>query len=246
MKKKTNKYKVKYSKIESAKEFFKGKKPAPSGLIITFGQRGSGKTTMIAKDYLKWLKKDNAIYNDFYSNTEFKLKTKETHYLDLEHYKFTDYIEQNKITKKYGAFTDPTERGLEDTPYKIRGNCIIEIDELGIIANSRDYKNFPKELIHFIKILRKLGILFKANSQTYDIDKQMRLGASDLRLMTKIGYWTISRKIKKYIAINESKDDNGNAESQIVDRVEFASILEKDAIKITFIPFYTKIYDSFM
>lgn len=237
--------KIHYSKFRSFFDFSRSKKPAPSGLVISFGNRGSGKTTNIAKDYLKWLKKDFKKYHSFYSNVEFNIVNDNCFYLDLEHYKFTDYIIQNSLTRKYQAFTDPRERGLADTPFKISGNCIIELDELGIIANSRDYKNFPKELIHLIKILRKMGILFKANSQNYDIDKQLRMGASELRLNRKIINWTISRKINKFIAINDSTDSNGNAESQIVDKVEFAKLFEKDSVKITFIPFYTNLYDSF-
>lgn len=233
--------KINYSKINSYKHFISDKRPAPSGLVITFGSRGVGKTTIIAKDYYNWLKKDHIIYKQFFSNVQFNIDDPNYKYLDLEHYNFTDYIASTPITRKYKAFTSPIQRGLPDTPFKIEGNCIIEIDELGIIANSRDYKSFPKELIHFIKILRKLGIMFKANSQSYDIDKQLRLGASELRLMTKTLDFNVSRRINKFIAINEGKDSNGNAESQIVDRVEFASILQKDSLKITFIPFYSMI-----
>lgn len=231
---------VKYKKFRSWLNFHKQKKPAPSGLIITFGARGSGKSATIAKRYLKWLRKEQSVYKGFYSNIEFTIPNPNSHYLDLENHKITDYFDpDDPAIKKYKVSTYDFMNPVE---FFISRDSIICLDELGIIANSRDYANFPKEFIHLIKILRKLGILMLANSQNYDIDKQLRLGASDLRLQKKIVNLSYSRKIKKWIDI--SKDSN-SAESQIVDQVDFANIFEKDAIQLTYIPFYAALYDSF-
>lgn len=231
------KRRVKYSKISSWKRFYSTPRMAPSGLIIIFGNRGSGKSATIAKRYLKWLKNETHIYKNFYSNIEFNVSHEGSRYLDLEKHKFTDYIIDNELTRKYRAFTRDSI-----TEFYIEPNSIVCLDELGIIANSRDFANFPKEFIHMIKILRKLGILLIANSQNYDIDKQLRLGASELRLQKKIGNLSYSRKINKFIDIAEN---NVSAESQIVDKIEFASILEKNAIQLTFIPFYSSMYDTY-
>lgn len=228
--------KIKYSKLKSWRKFIKSPRMAPSGLIIIFGNRGSGKSATIAKRYFKWLKKDIKTYHNFYSNIEFNIEHENSHFLDLENHLFTDYIVQNDLTRKYQAYTDAI------TPFKIMPNSIVALDELGIIANSRDFKSFPKEFIHLIKILRKLGILLIANSQNYDIDKQLRLGASELRLQKKIMNLSYSRKINKYIDINNT---DANAESQIVDKVEFAGLFEKNAIQFTYIPFYSSLYDTY-
>lgn len=161
-------------------------------------------------------------------------------HLDLSNHKVTDYLDpQDPVISRYHCSTyDP----LKPVPFFIQRNSIICLDELGIIAHSRDYANFPKEFVTYVKLLRKLGMLVLGNSQNYDIDKQLRLAASDLRLQKKIINLSYSRKIKKWIDI--SKDSN-SAESQIVDQVDFASIFEKDAIQLTYIPYYAELYDSF-
>ena len=249
---KRNKTKITYSKFESLKHFIFGKKQALSGLIISFGNRGSGKSTDIAKDEFLWEKKVKGYksYTDFYSNVKINTNNPNYHYLDLIHYKITDYLPLNEKTKNGKLIPiDPktNEYIIVDTPFKINENSIIELDELGIVAHARNYKQFPQEFIFFVKYLRKLGILMKANSQSYDIDKTLREGASDLRLKRKFLFWSISRKINKKIVCSDSKDKNGvyTAESQIHDELSFAPILTKGALNVTFIPFYTDRFNSF-
>lgn len=249
------KNKVKYSKLKSWIDFYKSKKPLPSGLIICFGARGSGKSTDIAKDELNWekQKKEFKGYTDFYTNVYINTHNPHYHYLDLVNYKLTDYIPINDKTNNARCFTNPmidnkgNLTGLADTPFKINENSIIELDELGIVAHSRDFKNFPLEFVRFIKYLRKLGILMKANSQSYDIDKTIREGASELRLKRKIGHFSISRLILKKIVVDNKNDKiNQTAENQIHDELKFANILTPHWLKITFIPFYTNRFNSFI
>lgn len=243
-KKKINNIDIKYSKIRSALNYFKSNIPAPSGLIITFGSRGSGKSTDIAKDFYRWKTKhkDYKSYNDFYTNIYINTTDEHYHYLDLVNYKITDYMPINDKTKKGQCYTEPKT----PTPFKINENSIICIDELGIFAHSRDFKNFPKEFIHLVKYLRKLGILLKANSQSYDIDKTLREGASDLRLKRKLINLSFSRRINKKIVCDNPSDTPGiTAEQQIHDELTFASILSKGGIEFTYIPFYTDLFNSF-
>lgn len=241
----------KYSKFRSLINYFKGNKQASSGLVIIFGNRGCGKSTDIAKDELNWelKKKEFKSYTDFYTNVEIKTNNPNYHHLDLIHYDLTDYIPINEKTINGKLIKRNKEGKLINvkTPFKINENSIIEIDELGIIAHSRNYKEFPKEFIYFVKYLRKLGILMIANSQTYDIDKTLRQGASDLRLKKKIIYWSFSRQIRKRIVCSTAKENKYNykAEEQIHDELDFMPIIIPGAIKITFIPFYTDRFDSF-
>lgn len=245
------KVKIKYSKLNSFKHFIFGKKQAPSGLIIEFGNRGSGKSTDIAKDELLWEKrsKEFSTYTDFYSNVRINTTNPNYHYIDLVKYNFIDYFPLNDKTKN--ARMIPKDKNgdyvVVDTPFKFNENSIIELDELGIIAHNRDFKSFPQEFKNFVKYLRKLGILMKANSQSYDIDKTLREGASDLRLKRKFLFWSISRKILKKIVCSDSKNKTTivTAEQQIHDELKFAPIFVKNAIHLTFIPFYTDRFNSF-
>ena len=127
-------------RLLSIYHYFSKRKQAPSGLIISFGNRGVGKSTNIAKDYYKWLKKDYKLYKHFYSNIELKQYNDYYHYLDLNTYDITDYMPRNSKTIRGRCYTDPTKKGLPDTPFKIEENSIIEIDELGIAYHNRDWK----------------------------------------------------------------------------------------------------------
>lgn len=249
MKKKEKIYPL-IDQLKSIKNYYFKKKQAPSGLIISFGNRGVGKSTNIAKDYYKWLKKDHKQYTHFYSNVELKKYNDNYHYLDLNKYYLTDYIPITEKTINGRCYTDPTTRKdkygnyLTDTPFKIEENSIIELDELGIISHNRDWKNTPQEFKNLIKYLRKLGILFKANSQEYDIDVVIRRGANELRMMKKIGNINISRLYNKKITIKKAEESQ-NAESQIVDEITPGIIILPGVVKLTYIPKYTDLFDSF-
>lgn len=230
-----------YSKFKSFLNFFKPKDVSPSGLVIMFGNRGKGKSTDIAKRYhqlYKLRKKGKCPYRYFYTNLRmYNVDPDFYRYLDLNSFDFTNYL--GDIMKDYGCICD-----RKYTPYQIEKNSFICIDELGLIYHNRDYKSFPREFTKFVKLIRKFGIYMVGYSQAFDIDKAIRTSSNELYLMNRIGHLTISRLIKKYIGINE-KDENGNSDSQIADKVKFAGIFEKGSILFTYIPFYTDYFNSF-
>lgn len=230
-----------YSKFKSWLNFFRKKNVSPSGLIICFGNRGKGKSTDIAKRYhqlAKLRKKGKCPYKYFYTNLKmYNVDTTFYRYLDLNNYDFTNYL--GDIMRNYGCICDS-----KDLPFTIEKNSYICIDELGLIYHNRDYKSFPREFTKFVKLIRKFGIYMVGYSQAFDIDKAIRTSSNELYLMNRIGHITYSRLIKKYIGVNE-KDENGNQDSQIADKVKFAGIFEKDSIKFTYIPFYTDYFNSF-
>lgn len=233
--------KGKYSKLKSSLNFFKPKNVSPSGLIIMFGNRGKGKSTDIAKRYhklYKLRKKGKCPYKYFYTNLKmYNVDPEFYRYLDLNNFDFINYL--GDIMSDYGCICD-----RKFTPYRIEKNSYICIDELGLIFHNREYKTFPKEFTKFVKLIRKFGIYMVGYSQAFDIDKAIRTSSNELYLMNRIGHITFSRLIKKYIGVNE-KDENGNSDSQIADKVKFSSIFEKGSILLTYIPFYTDYFNSF-
>lgn len=241
------KIKTGYSKFKSFINFHKFKKHYPSGLIIMFGQRGTGKSTDIAKQFYQEYKKHlkgKSCYSNFYTNVKLYPPHNEDgfyKYLDLNKFKFTDYI--NPDFSQYDISTYDT---AEDKPeFTITKNAYICLDELGIIAQNRDYKNFPKQFTNYVKLLRHYGIFMVAYSQAYDIDKSLRTGANDLYLMRKFFNLTCSLKLKKIISVNTDKDNNQDADSQIMDKIKFCSPLLPSSWKITYIPLYTDLFDSY-
>lgn len=243
-----------YSKFESFKNYFKSSTPSPSGMIILFGSRGVGKSTDIAKreHKLEMLrKKGKCPYDKFYSNLKFERADPDfCYYLDLNKYRFTDYIDPSISSYKISTYgvveklKDGTIVNDHKPPFTIGKNCYICLDELGVLYQNRDYKNFPKEFTSYIKFLRHFGVYFVCYSQAYDIDKSLRTGANELYLLRRLSHITFGRKLKKYIAVAD-KDEENNADSQICDRIEFCSIFEAGSLTFTYIPFYTDKFNSY-
>lgn len=228
-------------KINSLFLYFKTKKPSPSGSIIKFGSRGCGKSTDIAKSFYKYdlqCKNNKQKYDNFYTNVLINTTNPNYHYLDLINYTFTDYISPNLSNKYKGFYTNA------NTPFKIQRNSIIFIDELGLLYSNRSWKDFPKEFTKFNRLIRHFGIMLVMYSQAYDIDKSLRTNSNELYLLNRIGVFTISRRIKKYIGVTD-KDDQNNSDSQICDKIELCGLLEPHSLSFTFIPFYIYLFNSF-
>lgn len=121
---------------------------------------------------------------------------------------------------------------------------MILIDEPNLLWDNRTFKD--KSRINVIEWFRLYGhnqVNVKFYTQTFDVDKKLRYLASDIYLVQKFfGTISICRRLKKNITIKESAMD---AESQIVDELKFVPIFYPGSLRITFIPKWTKYFDSF-
>lgn len=122
----------------------------------------------------------------------------------------------------------------------------LEIDEISLWYDNRSWKKNHEKNEEFVKLLRSaghLGLTINMYSQDYSVDKRIRqlcdaiyIGKKYLRVIT------VWRRLKKEIAIKESAID---AESQIVDSINFTPWWMPGSIKITWIPRYVGYFDSF-
>lgn len=122
----------------------------------------------------------------------------------------------------------------------------IEIDEISMWYDNRAWKQNQQKNADFVRWLRSTGHLnltVNMYSQDYSVDKRIRqlcdaiyIGKKYLRVIT------VWRRLKKQIAIKDSALD---AESQIVDSLDFTPWWMPGSIKITWIPKYIGWFDSF-
>lgn len=124
------------------------------------------------------------------------------------------------------------------------------IDEAGIEYNNRRFKTLPQFTIAWFKKHRHYMCDVDIFSQSWeDMDVTLRRLATELWYMKKIGPWTLSRRVYKFVMVDQTTH-------QITDGYKFANMawlliwplqlgwpfLPK--FKLTFRPFYYRFFDS--
>lgn len=115
----------------------------------------------------------------------------------------------------------------------------VYIDEFGLIANSRDFKSFPKELRKWFKFLRQSRCKVTIFSQAPDIDKSVRDLCHEYSLLRRVGPFVFEFDVSKNIDVGEDQDGNG----QLVDNYFKTGIL--GGMHIHYLPRYFGLWKSF-
>lgn len=123
-------------------------------------------------------------------------------------------------------------------------HSLVLIDEVGMIWDNRDFKNFATSVRDWFKLQRHYQCKVYLFSQSFDIDKKLRDLTDGLYLcQTKARVITWAKRIHRKIVLTESESDR---ESRISENLEFDSILSWPfgGRILTFIPKYAKYFDS--
>lgn len=115
----------------------------------------------------------------------------------------------------------------------------VYIDEFGLIANSRDFKSFPKELRRWFKFARQSRIKLTIFSQAPDIDKSVRDLCHSYSLLRRIGPFVFEFDVTKNIDVGSDQDGNG----QLVDSYAKLGIL--GGMHIHYLPKYFGLWESY-
>lgn len=122
-------------------------------------------------------------------------------------------------------------------------SCIF-IDEVGMIWDNRDFKNFKSSVRDWFKFQRHNRCKVYLFSQTFDIDKKLRDLTDSMYLLTcKFRVFSYGKKISKCIVLNKS---SAEAPSNIAEDLEFESALFffLGTRTLTFIPKWSNRFDS--
>lgn len=130
--------------------------------------------------------------------------------------------------------------------YAFPPESVIFIDEVGMVWDNRNYKNFKSSVRDYFKLQRHYKNKVYLFSQTFDVDVKLRNLTDAMYLCTcHFGFISIARKIKRDIMIVEA---TGESESRIADSLEFVpiwlSLFGAGSVIITFIPKYARYFDS--
>lgn len=122
---------------------------------------------------------------------------------------------------------------------------VIIVDEVGMIWDNRGFKSFPTEVRDYFKLQRHYKHVVILASQTFDVDKKIRDLADEMYLVTKkFRVFSYAKKILRQTVLVEA---TGQSPSKIDENLVFDSLLLfwAGSRKFTFIPKYTKYFDSF-
>lgn len=124
---------------------------------------------------------------------------------------------------------------------------IVLIDEVGMIWDNRQYKNFRTDVRDWFKLQRHNRVTVYLFSQTFDVDVKLRNLTDSMYLVTNyFSVLSVARKIKRGIVI---VNPDGQSEARIADSLEFVSPLLSffgaRSLIFTWIPNWVKYFDSF-
>lgn len=120
-------------------------------------------------------------------------------------------------------------------------NSLLLVDEVGMIWDNRNFKNFKPEVRDFFKLQRHYKVLVYLASQTFDIDKKLRDLTDGMILnINVLNVFTIGKTISRKITLTESTSE---AESRIAENLKFRPFW---SWKYTYIPKWSKYFQSFV
>lgn len=119
-------------------------------------------------------------------------------------------------------------------------NSVILLDEVGMLYDNRNYKEFKPAVRDFFKLQRHYKCIVYLASQSFDIDKKLRDLTDEMYLCTCVsGIYGIIRPITKKITLTEA---SSFGESRIADNLAFRPIF---SWKVNYLPKYAKYFQSF-
>lgn len=125
-------------------------------------------------------------------------------------------------------------------------NSVILIDEVSLIWDNRNFKNFKPEVARYFRLLRHYRNICIMFSQNFDIDKKVRDLCDEMYLASNIfGFLSVARKIKKTPTLHQpSKNDSGERTQEGFITENFTFYPPSTWIW-TYIPRYVKFFNSF-
>ena len=119
-------------------------------------------------------------------------------------------------------------------------HSLLLIDEVGMIWDNRDFKNFKPSLRDFFKLQRHYHVICYLASQTFDVDKKIRdLTDGMILFVNVLNVFSVGKTITRKVVLTESTSE---AESRISENLAFEPFWNW---KFTYIPKWSAYFDSF-
>lgn len=140
----------------------------------------------------------------------------------------------------YAHMIEPEEIGY----VHLDPHSVLLIDEVGMIYDNRNYKQFKPEVRDFFKLQRHYKVKVYMFSQTFDIDVKLRNLCDHMYLVTNVlRVFSWAKKIRRTTVLVAS---TGESESRIAENLEFEPFIfwPFGSRFLTYIPHWSKFFDS--
>ena len=121
----------------------------------------------------------------------------------------------------------------------VADSCLL-LDEVGMLYDNRDYRNFKPSVRNFFKLQRHYRVVCFLASQTFDIDKKLRDLTDEMYLISNIATaCSLVRPIRKTVTLTEA---TAEGESRIAENLKFRFFT---SWRVYWIPTTIKYFQSF-
>lgn len=128
--------------------------------------------------------------------------------------------------------------------YEFPPGSVILIDEVSLVWPNRDWKKLKNEVVEWFRLQRHRKLTVYLFSQTFDADIKIRDQSDSLWLVSKKArVFSMARRIEKNITIRQG---TAEAPSTLAEDYQFVPLLQANAFKLTYIPKWSKYFDSFV
>lgn len=203
-------------------------------LCMLFGKKGCGKTTTLNKLAIRYLRKGWTVYSTDYIQGTFHLYPKDFGYVNIKGVSKTD------SSKRVGKHKKKLFNSRQNVT-----KAVVLIDEVGLIWHARDWKSFDKKVREYLKLQRHYHVRIYMCSQSFDVDKSVRDLCDEMWLLQNVfNVFSYGKRIVKSFDIVQATADSP---STLVENLKFDSLFLAffGSRMITFIPKYSKFFDSF-
>lgn len=126
-------------------------------------------------------------------------------------------------------------------------NSLILVDEVGLVWDNRNFKNFPVHVRNYFKYQRQYRHVVYLFSQSFDVDKKIRDLTDHLYIVSNVfNCFSVARRVTKRLVVVHA-DKSAQGESKIVDdyNIDPLILAPFGSIVVTYIPRWAKYFKSF-
>lgn len=219
----------------------------PYTLTIIFGKKGCGKSTLLQKLAHYYHKKGFNVYcnvGDSFDKHVHQIQINDLPRLSEAGH--AQYKDKNTVLRDQ-IYQEYQKKHITGCAYSIKPPAAILCDEINLLWDNRNFKNFSPELQRYFRLQRHYRHVFIGFSQTFDCDKKIRDLSDKLLLCNRVARVWIRTKayIKKVVVVSPQNENSRETATMTDDFIPLGFIHDLFSPYQAWLPAWIKKHDSF-